>query len=66
MASCFPVSPDTQQVKMSWPLIGISLAITVSIACNIAARFAFCSLAPLPITHSPGRPYAAPSTTSPA
>ncbi len=46
-------------------MIGTFEAITVSIACSIAARLAFCSLAPLPMTHSPGRPYFAPSTTSP-
>jgi len=51
---------------MSLPLSEILLAITISIACSIAARFAFCSLAPFPITHSPGRPYVTPSTTSPA
>src|SRR5262249_11067710 len=62
MASCFPVSPERQHVNMSLPLSEILLAITISIACSIAARFAFCSLAPFPITHSPGRPYVAPST----
>ncbi len=65
MASCLPVSPDRQQVKTSLPVIGTLLAITVSMACSMAARLAFCSLAPLPITHSPGRSYLAPSTTSP-
>src|SRR5262245_27679900 len=59
IASCLPVSPERQQAKMSLPLIAALLAITASMACNIAARFAFCSLAPLPIMHSPGRPYAA-------
>jgi hypothetical protein len=56
MASCFPVSPERQQVKMSLPVIVTSLAITVSMACSMAAKFAFCSLAPFPITHSPGSP----------
>ena len=66
MASCLPVSPDRQQVKMSLPASAALLAITVSMACSMAARFAFCSLAPFPITHSPGRSNFAPSTTSPA
>ena len=66
MASCLPVSPDRQQVKTSRPSIGAPLAMTVSIACSMAARLAFCSLAPFPITHSPGRSYLAPSTTSPS
>ena len=34
MASCLPVSPDRQQVKISLPVIGTLLAITVSMACR--------------------------------
>src|SRR5262249_22429994 len=64
MASCFPVSPERQQVKMSSPVIATLLAITVSMACSMAAKFAFCSLAPFPITHSPRSPYPPPSATS--
>ena len=52
--------------EISFPASGTPLAITVSMAWSMAARLAFCSLAPFPMTHSPGRPNLAPSTTSPS
>jgi hypothetical protein len=39
---------------------------SVKDACRKAAKLAFCSLAPLPMTHSPGSPNFSPSTTSPS